>query len=143
MLNFSHQDAAKRWQYRYWRSTIIIHNHWLWGKFDFRGWFISRLFEEPVYTEVWCYALLYCIIITYNRNKPLIIALWFSLQTDYIPADLNRFNQTGNVSLGFCKAERPHLDPTKKLARHTGIASNRNSVFHMIKLCIKGVVWMH
>ncbi|XP_016317754.1 laminin subunit alpha-3 [Sinocyclocheilus anshuiensis] len=50
-----------------------------------------------------------------------------SLQTEYIPADLSRFNQTGNVSLGFCKAERPPLDSTKKRARHAGITFNSDS----------------
>ncbi|XP_052447159.1 laminin subunit alpha-3 [Carassius gibelio] len=50
-----------------------------------------------------------------------------SLQTQYIPADLSRFNQTGNVSLGLCKAEPPRLDPTKRRARHTGITFNSNS----------------
>ncbi|XP_059425366.1 laminin subunit alpha-3-like [Carassius carassius] len=48
-----------------------------------------------------------------------------SLQTQYIPADLSRFSQTGNVSLGFCKEE--HLDTTKRRARHTGITFNSNS----------------
>ncbi|XP_077082426.1 laminin subunit alpha-3 isoform X2 [Siphateles boraxobius] len=37
-----------------------------------------------------------------------------SPQSGYIPADLSRFNQTGSVSLGFCKAERPPLDTNKK-----------------------------
>ncbi|XP_058615588.1 laminin subunit alpha-3 isoform X2 [Onychostoma macrolepis] len=50
-----------------------------------------------------------------------------SLQTDYTPADLSGFSQTGNVFLGFCTAERPPLDTTKKRARHAGIASNSNS----------------
>ncbi|KAK9967620.1 hypothetical protein ABG768_002006 [Culter alburnus] len=50
-----------------------------------------------------------------------------SLQSDYIPADLSSFNQTGNVSLEFCKAERPPLDTTKKRARHARIISNSNS----------------
>ncbi|XP_043079405.1 laminin subunit alpha-3 isoform X2 [Puntigrus tetrazona] len=50
-----------------------------------------------------------------------------SLQTDYIPADLSGFDQTGNVSLGFCKAERSPLDTTKKRARHAGTQYNSNS----------------
>uniref|UniRef100_A0A9J8AVS3 Laminin, alpha 3 n=2 Tax=Cyprinus carpio TaxID=7962 RepID=A0A9J8AVS3_CYPCA len=50
-----------------------------------------------------------------------------SLQTEYIPADLSGFNQTGNVSLGFCKAESPPLETTKKRARHAGITFNSNS----------------
>ncbi|CAM4657101.1 unnamed protein product [Leuciscus chuanchicus] len=37
-----------------------------------------------------------------------------SPQSGYIPADLSRFNQTGTVSLGFCKAERPPLETIKK-----------------------------
>ncbi|KAK7126755.1 hypothetical protein R3I94_018067 [Phoxinus phoxinus] len=37
-----------------------------------------------------------------------------SPQSGYIPADLSRYNQTGSVSLGFCKAERPPLDTFKK-----------------------------
>ncbi|KAL1251410.1 hypothetical protein QQF64_019206 [Cirrhinus molitorella] len=49
-----------------------------------------------------------------------------SLQTDYIPADLSRFNQTGSASLGFCNAEHPLLDTNKKRARHAGITSNSN-----------------
>lgn len=87
-----------------------------------------RRFDVMIYS--------YCVIMTYIRNKPLIMALWFSLQSDYIPADLGSFNQTGNVSFGFCKAERPPLDTTRKRARHAGIISKSNSVFQMINLCI-------
>ncbi|XP_050951313.1 laminin subunit alpha-3 isoform X2 [Labeo rohita] len=49
-----------------------------------------------------------------------------SLQTDNIPADLSRFNQTGNVSLGFCNAQRPLMDTYKKRARRIGITPNSN-----------------
>ncbi|XP_067271911.1 laminin subunit alpha-3 [Pseudorasbora parva] len=44
-----------------------------------------------------------------------------SLQSDYIPADLSSFNQTGSVSLGFCKSKHHRLDTTRKRARHARI----------------------
>nr|XP_021329128.1 laminin subunit alpha-3-like [Danio rerio] len=50
-----------------------------------------------------------------------------SIQSDYTPADLSSFNQTGSVSLGFCKAELPLQDITMKRARHAGITSNSYS----------------
>ncbi|XP_051979635.1 laminin subunit alpha-3 isoform X2 [Xyrauchen texanus] len=47
-----------------------------------------------------------------------------SLQKQYIPEDLSSFNQNGNVSLGFCKDERPPQKTAKKSARHAGITSD-------------------
>lgn len=62
----------------------------------------------------------------YIMNK----ALWFSRQSDYLPADFSAFVQEGNVYVGSCKAESPLLNITKKSARHAEITSGINREFN-------------